>query len=113
MWLPRLSAALQFNSKTIVRGGYGIYYDSINVQNLTLNQSGFSKTTSTNLTNDFGVNWLAGKPGAGVSPLTDPFPVRSDGTRFDAPLGNSLGLMYLAGQGYSFTDFGRNHPREQ
>src|SRR2546426_951313 len=64
MWLPRVSAAWQFSRKMILRGGYGVYYDSINVQNLTLNQSGFSKTTSTNLTNDFGVNWLAGNPRA-------------------------------------------------
>jgi hypothetical protein len=113
MWLPRLSAAWQFSPKMILRGGYGVYYDSINVQNVTLNQSGFSRTTSTNLTNDFGVTWLAGNPGAGVSPLADPFPVRADGTRFDAPLGSSLGAMYLAGQGFSFSPFNRKHPREQ
>jgi hypothetical protein len=113
MWLPRLSAAWQLSPKMILRGGYGVYFDSINVQNVTLNQSGFSRTTSTNLTNDFGVNWLAGNPAAGVSPLADPFPVRSDGTRFDAPLGNSLGSMYVAGQSFSFSPFNRRHPREQ
>ena len=113
MWLPRVSAAWQFSPRTIVRGGYGIYFDSINVQNETLNQSGFSRTTSTNLTNDYGVTWLAGNPGAGVSPLADPFPVRSDGTRFDVPFGNALGAMYVAGQGFSYRPFGRKHPREQ
>ena len=113
MWLPRLSAAWQFRPKMILRAGYGIYYDSINVQNLTLSQSGFSRTTSTNLTNNYGVNWLAGNPGAGVSPLADPFPVRSDGTRFDAPLGSSLGAMYIAGQGFSYLPWNRKHPREQ
>ncbi len=113
MWLPRLSAAWQLNRKTIIRGGYGVYYDSINVQNETLNQSGFSRSTSTNLTNDFGVTWLAGSPAAGVSPMADPFPVRSDGTRFDTPLGNSLGAMYVAGQGFSYRAFNRLHPREQ
>ena len=41
------------------------------------------------------------------------FPVRSDGTRFDAPLGNSLGAMYVAGQGFSLLAFNRKHPREQ
>jgi len=113
MWLPRLSAAWQLNRKTILRGGYGIYFDSINVQNVSLAQSGFSRTTSTNLTNDFGTTWLAGNPGAGVSPLADPFPVRSDGTRFDAPLGNSLGAMYIAGGGFGYTNYNRKHPREQ
>ncbi len=73
MWLPRLSAAWQFSPKMIIRGGYGVYYDSINVQNVTLSQSGFSRTTSTNLTNDFGVNWLAGNPKAGVPRLRTHF----------------------------------------
>ena len=113
MWLPRLSAAWQLNRKTIIRGGYGIYFDSINVQNETLSQSGFSRTTSTNLTNDYGMTWLAGNPGAGVSPLTDPFPVRSDGSRFDTPLGSSLGSMYVVGQGFSYRPFDRKHVRMQ
>ena len=112
MWLPRVSAAWQVNHKMIIRGGYGIYYDSINVQNETLAQSGFSRTTSTNLTNDFGVTWLAGNPTAGVSPMADPFPVRSDGTRFDAPFGSSLGAMYIAGNSFSYRDFNRKHPRQ-
>lgn len=113
MWLPRISAAWQFSPKMILRGGYGIYFDSINVQNETLNQSGYSRTTSTNLTNNYGVNWLAGNPAAGISPLADPFPVRSDGTRFDAPLGSSLGSMYVAGQSFTYQPFDRRHPREQ
>jgi hypothetical protein len=113
MWLPRISAAWQFSPRMILRGGYGIYFDSINVQNESLNQSGFSRTTSTNLTNDYGVNWLAGNPGAGISPLADPFPVRSDGTRFDTPLGSALGAMYIAGRSFTFQPFDRRHPREQ
>jgi hypothetical protein len=113
MWLPRLSAAWQFSPKMILRGGYGVYYDSINVQNLTLSQSGFSRTTSTNLTNNYGVNWLAGDPANGVSPLADPFPVRADGTRFDVPFGASLGNMYIAGQSFSYQPWNRQHPRVQ
>jgi hypothetical protein len=113
MWLPRFSAAWQLNRKTVLRAGYGIYFDSINVQNFSLNQSGFSRTTSTNLTNDFGVTWLAGNPSAGISPLADPFPVRADGSRFDTPLGNALGAMYVAGQGFSYQPFERKHPRQQ
>jgi hypothetical protein len=113
MWLPRLGAAYQMTPKTIIRGGYGIYYDSINVQNFTLAQSGFSRTTSTNLTNNYGVTWLAGNPAGGTSPMEDPFPVRADGTRFDTPFGSALGSMYVAGNPFTYYPWDRQHPREQ
>ncbi|MBM3814672.1 MAG: carboxypeptidase regulatory-like domain-containing protein [Acidimicrobiia bacterium] len=113
MWLPRLSAAWQINPKMIFRGGYGIYFDTLNVMNEAADQFGFSRTTSTVLTNDFGVNWLAGDPKNGISPLTDPFPVRADGTRFDVPFQAALGSMARVGQGYSFADFNRRHARVQ
>jgi hypothetical protein len=113
MWLPRLSAAWQMNSKMIVRGGYGAFFDTLNVMNQAADQTGFSRPTSTVLTNDFGVNWLAGDPRNGISPLTNPFPVRRDGTRFDGPLRDALGPMARVGQGFTFTDFNRRHPRVQ
>src|SRR5262249_17772107 len=55
MWMPRLSAAYKINDKTAIRGGYGIYYDTLNVMNFAPDQTGYSRTTTTNLTNDFGV----------------------------------------------------------
>ena len=113
MWLPRLSAAWQLNQKMVVRAGYGTYYDTLNVMNQATDQYGYARATNTNLTNDFGTTWNAGNPAAGISPLTDPFPVRSDGTRFDTPLRNALGAMARVGQGFTFTDFNRRHPRVQ
>ncbi len=113
MWLPRLSAAWEINPRTIFRGGYGIYFDTLNVMNQAADQYGFSRATNTVLSNDFGVNWLAGDPKNGVSPLTDPFPVRSNGTRFDVPLQAALGPMARVGQGFTYTDFHRRHPRVQ
>jgi hypothetical protein len=109
MWLPRIGAAFQWNSKTVVRGGYGIYFDTLNAQNVAPDQSGFSRATVSPITNDFGITWLSGNPGAGVSPLADPFPVRADGTRFDAPAGSALGLLARAGSGWNF--FGETVPR--
>lgn len=113
MWLPRLAAAWQVSPRTVIRGGYGIYFDTLNVMNQAPDQFGYSRPTNTVLTNDFGQTWLAGNPGAGVSPLTNPFPVRSDGTRFDDPLKNALGSMARVGQGLTYTDFNRRHPRVQ
>lgn len=113
MWLPRLAAAYQVNPKTVLRGGYGLFYDTLNVLNFGPAQNGFSRTTSTILTTDFGMTWRAGDPRNGVSPLTDPFPVRADGTRFDTPTRTALGNMAVAGRGFSFSAFDRKHARQQ
>ena len=113
MWLPRLSLAWQLNPKMVLRAGYGLYFDTLNVMNEAVNQFGFSRTTSTVLTNDFGYNWLVGDPARGISPLADPFPVRPDGTRFDMPLRNALGSMARVGQGLTFNRFDRRHARVQ
>lgn len=113
MWLPRLGASWQLAARTVLRGGYGIYYDTLNAQNQGPDQSGFSRATTNPISNDFGLTWLSGNPRAGISPLTDPFPVRSDGTRFDLPVGNALGLMAKTGLGWSFVDYDFRRPRQQ
>jgi len=113
MWLPRASLAWQPNTKTVIRGGYGVFFDTLNAMNQGPDQSGFSRATNTVLTNDFGQTWNAGNPGAGISPLRDPFPVRGDGTRFDTPFRDSLGAMARVGQGFTYTPYDRRHPRVQ
>ena len=87
MWLPRASAAYQVNDGMVVKGGYGVYYDSLNATAITPNQLGFSTVTTVPSSNDFGQTWASGNPRAGISPLVDPFPVRADGTRFVTPVG--------------------------
>ncbi len=113
MWLPRVAVAYQLGSKTVLRGGYGLFYDTLNVLNIGPDQTGFSRATSTIITNDFGMTWLAGDPRNGVSPMSDPFPVRADGTRFDQPYRDGLGLMAVAGRSWSFSPFGVKHARQQ
>lgn len=113
MWLPRIGVAYQLNSKTVLRGGYGLFFDTNNVLNNGPDQSGFSRSTGTTVTNDFGVNWLVGDPRNGVSSLVDPFPVRGDGTRFNVPTRDALGLMAKVGRGFSFADYNWEHARTQ
>jgi Carboxypeptidase regulatory-like domain len=113
MWLPRIGAAYQLTSRTVIRGGYGIYQDTLNAQTQSPDLSGFSRTTTDPTSNDFGQTWLSGDPRNGISPLTNPFPIRSDGTRFDAPVGNALGLLAKDGNGWTFIDPNFQRAREQ
>ncbi|MEK7409065.1 MAG: hypothetical protein AAB225_28715, partial [Acidobacteriota bacterium] len=113
MWLPRLAAAYQLNSRTVIRAGFGLFFDSLNAATESVNQLGFSRTTSTNLTNDFGVNWLVGDPRRGISPMLDPFPVRADGTRFDEPVRDAFGAMATAGRSLTFADFDTRNARQR
>jgi hypothetical protein len=101
------------NQKMILRAGYGVYFDTLNVMNQAADQYGFARATNAILTNDFGENWLIGDPKNGISPLADPFPVRADGTRFDTPLRDALGPMARVGQGFNYIDYNRRHPRVQ
>lgn len=104
MLLPRAAAAYQWRSRTVLRAGFGMFYDTYNVLQRGFSYNGFSRSTNTTMTNDFGQSWNAGDPANGVSALKDPFPVRSDGTRFDAPLREALGSMQMAGRSFSFRD---------
>ena len=113
MWLPRVGAAYQLTARTVVRGGYGLYFDTLNAQNQGPDQSGFSRTTTNPTSTDFGLTWLSGDPRNGVSPLTNPFPVRGDGTRFDAPVASALGLMAKTGSGWTFLDTNVPRARQQ
>ena len=113
MWLPRASAAYQLGSRTVLRGGYGLFYDTLNVLNEGIDQTGFSRTTSSTVSTDFGQRWLLGDPKNGISPLVDPFPVRADGTRFDAPPRDALGLMAKVGRGWTYNPYDRKHARQQ
>jgi hypothetical protein len=113
-WLPRFSAAYQLSPKMVLRAGVGLFYDTLNVQNetVTQNQLGFSQSTSTTISNDFGQTWLVGNPLAGVSPLTDPFPVLANGQRLLQPAGSSLGLMAVVGKSFTFVPYDRPHARQ-
>ena len=85
-----------------LRGGYGLFYDTNNVLNSGIDQSGFSRGTGRTLTNNNGLTFLDANLAAGRTILHDPFPVREDGTRFNEPFGNALGISAKAGRGFDY-----------
>jgi len=101
-YLPKVGVVYQLDKHTVVRGGFGMYADTFNSNNSRPSQAGFSQPTSTTMTNDNGLTFAGLGSIAGLSssktPLSDPFPVRPDGSRFDSPYGNSLASVYFAGR---------------
>ncbi|MCZ2155468.1 MAG: TonB-dependent receptor [Bryobacterales bacterium] len=87
--MPRIGAAYSIDPKTVIRGGFGVFYDQIGILRRQVNQAGFSKTTTYVDSLDNGITYIAN--------LTNPFP-----GGYDMPSGASLGIMTNAGQGLSF-----------
>jgi hypothetical protein len=105
MWMPRVSAAYRLGDRTVVKGGWGLYYDSISAGDENPNQTGYDVTTTSDFSDDLGRTFQYS--------LADPFPVRADGTRFDTPLGSSLGFNSLLGMGFTPQNLSREHSRQQ
>lgn len=85
---PRIGAAYQLTSKTVLRGGWGIFYTN-SVSNG--NENGYSLSTPYVSSLDSGRT--------PANSLSNPFP-----SGVLPPPGSSLGLMTLLGQGPSFVD---------
>jgi hypothetical protein len=92
---PRIGFAYTIDSKTVIRGGWGIFWipQSFNAQNAT----GYSQSTSivTSTNNNY----------TPISSLTNPYP-----NGLTQPVGNALGAMTAIGQGITATDPGNRSP---
>jgi hypothetical protein len=107
-FMPRLGVTYQLNRRMVLRGGYGLFYDTMNALSGGGNQDGFSTSTGVPSSTTFGTNFTPG-----VSPLSDPFPANGSGARFNTPVGNSASQYYYLGAGPTITDHALPPAREE
>jgi hypothetical protein len=87
--MPRAGFAWLATPRTSVRGGYGIFYDVLGTNRMTVNQIGYSRDTALTPSLDNGQTFIA--------TLTNPFP-----NGLLEPVGSGLGLMTNVGQAVAF-----------
>src|SRR5207247_9727301 len=97
---PRIGAVFSFNEKTVLRGGWGLYYSPWNYPaagTTGWGQIGYSATTQ-----------IQQPQGVPTITMSDPFP-----TGLVKPTGNSLGLLTGTGGDIFFVDPNKGAPRVQ
>ena len=93
--LPRFGLAYQLTPKTVIRAGYGMYYDTIGIYRSPAIQTGFTASTPLTASYNNGVTYAA--------TFANPFP-----TGLIAPSGASGGLSTAIGQ--NLTIYPANRP---
>ena len=95
--LPRVGLAYQVNSNTVVRAGFGLFYDTLGTYRSPAIQTGFSSTTTMVPSIDDGLSYIA--------TLGNPFP-----GGLQAPSGAAGGLATQLGQTLSVYALNRPLP---
>ncbi len=89
--LPRIAIAYQITPSTVIRAGYGLFFDTLNALQLPEtgipDQDGFSANTTVSSSTNFGANFSPG-----YNPMANPFP-----SGLNAPIQSAGGSMYYAG----------------
>lgn len=96
-FMPRVGIAYQLRPRTVLRTGYGIFFDTVGINKNDAIQTGFSQSTPIQASLDGGLTYIAG--------TADPFPAGLLPT-----LGATGGLATNLGQPISFFPVERKHP---
>lgn len=86
---PRVGLAYQLTPKTVIRAGYGLFYDTMGIDRLHVTQAGFDQPTNLIPSLDNGQTFIA--------TLSNPFP-----NGIEVPLGAAGGLSTFLGRGISY-----------
>jgi len=97
---PRFGLAYSINPRTVIRAGYGVFFDSVGITTQTPILTGYSQTTNIIPTLDNGVTFIAS--------LANPFP-----NGFLQPTRNTAGLSTYVGNSISFFDTKPYRPYNQ
>ena len=98
--MPRIGAAFKLSEKTVLRGGYGMFYGFLGQRRGDVIQSGFSSTTSMVPSLDNGLTF--------IETLSNPF--RGG---IQEPVGAAQGAQTFLGQSITFFDPNPRSPRMQ
>ena len=88
-FMPRVGLTYRVDDRTVVRGGYGVYYGFLGQRRGDVIQSGYNQNTNLIASRDNGQTFIA--------TLSDPFP-----TGIQEPVGNAAGIETFLGQGITF-----------
>ena len=93
---PRIGLAYEISKRTVVRAGYGVFFDPTGADQRDVNQGGFNQPTNVIPSNDNGLTFSA--------TLSNPFP-----NGIDSPAGAAGGLRTFLGRAVTyFTPRGTN-----
>ena len=99
-FLPRIGVAYQLGANTVLRTGYGIYYDTIGLNRTPAIQTGYTATTPIQASLDNGLHYVA--------TTANPFP-----GGLQQPAGSAGGLSTNAGQALTVYPVNRLQPYSQ
>ncbi|MEO7270700.1 MAG: TonB-dependent receptor, partial [Vicinamibacterales bacterium] len=100
-WSPRVGAVYAFTDKTVLRGGYGLYWAPFNYAGPSTGTSNYGQVGYTQ-------NTILSQSRTAPVSLTNPFP-----NGVASPTGNSLGALTNLDSNISFVDQTRSAPRVQ